>query len=86
MHGDVAALRDASVTTDSGTRRLQVLLEKTRGGKEAARRVLGIDSGLDRPAVDPRSLAAIETRLTRAVAGNQALGRGKKEGKKEGVF
>ena len=60
---DVAALDDARIDPDALARGLQVALEPTGRGQKAARRVLGVDPGLDRPAVLPDVVLGQRERL-----------------------
>ena len=60
-HRDFVALADAGVDTDSSLGKLALgrethPLETTDGRQEATIRVLGIDAGLKRPAIDPHIL------------------------------
>ena len=51
IHRDFAALIDAGIHPHAFTRGLAIAQQLTDGGKEAAGRVLGIDAGLDSPAI-----------------------------------
>ncbi len=63
VHRHLAALDDAAVDADALARGLLIAHQTADRRQEAAARVLGVDAGLDRPAVQPDIVLAERQRL-----------------------